>query len=95
MSTANIALAVGIAGLLAVLLWGQIKGKLDAFDAFKDEDKRTSMGRVCAFGAWLASTWYLMANTVSDTLYLGYVLIWALLMMGSKGLDVIATWVRK
>lgn len=95
MTIAAWSLTVGIALLVLVLGRAQLKGKLDLADGFKDEAGRTSAGRMCAVGAWLASTWYLMDHDVPDMVYLGYVVVWALLMMGSKGLDVLQSILAK
>tara|TARA_R110000868_G_scaffold177983_1_gene417330 strand:+ start:208 stop:555 length:348 start_codon:yes stop_codon:yes gene_type:complete len=69
-------------GLVVVLALAQRHGKLDLAQMFKDDVGKESGLRFAILGAWIMSSWYLMADLVSqkqgDSMLLGiYLATWS------------------
>lgn len=77
--------------------------RLDLADGLKDEAYRTSCGRICAVGGFIVSAYVLALVgwaviqphpdpalvAIFPMVFIGFTLLWAMVMLGSKGLDVI------
>ena len=71
-----------LAGLAIMLYVAQHNGKLDLAQMFKDDAGKESGLRFAILGAWIMSSWYLMADLVSqkqgDSMLLGiYLATWS------------------
>lgn len=82
---------------LAFMLWrAQRSGKLDLAQMFNDSEGRASGGKFAILGAWIISSWFLMAAMVSklsDTVLIACMGIYLLFWSGAPiALELVRKW---
>jgi hypothetical protein len=85
-------LLILLAGLAGMLWTAQHRGKLDLAQMFKDDSGKESGLRFAILGAWIMSSWTMMALVVAKSdqivmVFSAYLLFWSGAPIASKLID--------